>query len=146
MQPISCARHCGTTDLNFHKLEPAGNFHSSQDTTYYATDLLPVRENKGASADIQACTHVQLNITFKLILADFLAQCFRSFRKTVSLEPCTVYFGGVSAIASAAPIALPSASPCGSIATSSPIASAAPITPRCAPSAASLPSTKASSP
>jgi hypothetical protein len=41
---------------------------------------------------------------------------------------------------------LPSASPCGSIATSSPIASAAPITPRCAPSAASLPSTKASSP
>ena len=43
-------RHCGTTDLNFHKLEPAGNFHSSQGTTYYATDLLPVRENKRASA------------------------------------------------------------------------------------------------
>ena len=94
VQPISCARHCGTTESNFHKLEPAGNFHSSQGTTYYATDLLPVRENKGASVDIQACTHVQLNITFKLILADFLAQCFRSFRKTVSLAPCAVDFGG----------------------------------------------------
>ena len=31
MPPISCARSCGTTELSFHKLEPAGNFHSSQD-------------------------------------------------------------------------------------------------------------------